>query len=132
MRSSHKAGKAKFAEFTFRDCMKSSWRSPDGGSSVTQNPKIEPCEAVFSARWGIGSRPIRSFHTVSPRTRVNKGKKKQLSLKSRGLGLRRPPEGTVLYHRVEDNQQLAHATHQSNLPDALIHERRLVPPLRGR
>src|SRR5215208_7087030 len=45
--------------------MKSSWRSPDGGSSVARNTKIEPCGAVFCAWWGTGSTPIRSFHTVS-------------------------------------------------------------------
>src|SRR5215207_2592649 len=45
--------------------MKSSWRSPDGGSSVARNTKIESCGAVFCARWGTGSTPIRSFHTVS-------------------------------------------------------------------
>ena len=33
---------ANFVEFPFRDCMKSSWRSPDGGSSVAPNTKIEP------------------------------------------------------------------------------------------
>src|SRR5215213_4772747 len=47
--------------------MKSSWRSPDGGSSVTPNTKIEPSEAVFCAWWSTASTPIRSFHTVSPR-----------------------------------------------------------------
>src|SRR5215217_2438718 len=67
----HRASSSAIHRSAWRDCMKSSWRSPDGGSSVTQNPKIEPCEAVFSARWGIGSRPIRSFHTVSPGTRVH-------------------------------------------------------------
>src|SRR5215208_4583865 len=45
--------------------MKSSWRSPDGGSSVTPNTKIEPSEAVFCAWWSTASTPIRSFHTVS-------------------------------------------------------------------
>src|SRR5215218_8249791 len=45
--------------------MKSSWRSPDGGSSGARNTKIESCGAVFCARWGTGSTPIRSFHTVS-------------------------------------------------------------------
>src|SRR5215203_7401826 len=53
--------------------MKSSWRSPDGGSSVARNTKIEPCGAVFCAWWGTGSTPIRSFHTVSLRGWVNKG-----------------------------------------------------------
>src|SRR5215208_483421 len=48
-----------------RDCMKSSWRSPDGGSSVAPNTKIEPSEAVFRAWWSTASTPIRSFHTVS-------------------------------------------------------------------
>src|SRR5215212_7213528 len=57
--------------------MKSSWRrSPDGGSSVARNTKIEPCGAVFCAWWGTGSTPIRSFHTVSPRTPVNKGRRR--------------------------------------------------------
>src|SRR5215208_3228935 len=55
----------------WRDCMKSSWRSPDGGSSVAPNTKIEPSEAVFRAWWSTASTPIRSFHTVSPRTSVN-------------------------------------------------------------
>src|SRR5215218_3533770 len=45
--------------------MKSSWRSPDGGSSVARNTKIEPSEAVFCAWWGTASTPIRTFHTVS-------------------------------------------------------------------
>jgi hypothetical protein len=45
--------------------MKSSWRSPDGGSSVAPNTKIEPCEAAFCAWWGTGPTPIGSFHTVS-------------------------------------------------------------------
>jgi hypothetical protein len=45
--------------------MKSSWRSPDGGSSVARNTKIEPSEVAFCAWWGTGSMPIRSFHTVS-------------------------------------------------------------------
>src|SRR5215216_5271082 len=45
--------------------MKSSWRSPDGGSSVTPNTKIEPSEAAFCAWWSTASTPIRSFHTVS-------------------------------------------------------------------
>src|SRR5215213_658988 len=45
--------------------MKSSWRSPDGGSSVAPNTKIEPSEAVFRAWWSTASTPIRSFHTVS-------------------------------------------------------------------
>src|SRR5829696_1671784 len=49
----------------WRDCMKSSWRSPDGGSSVAPNTKIEPSEAVFRAWWSTASTPIRSFHTVS-------------------------------------------------------------------
>src|SRR5215211_8490696 len=53
--------------------MKSSWRSPDGGSSVARNTKIEPCGAVFCAWWGTGSTPIRSFHTVSLRGWVNSG-----------------------------------------------------------
>src|SRR5215207_10068458 len=48
--------------------MKSSWRSPDGGSSVARNTKIEPSEAVFCAWWGTGSTPIRSFHIVSRET----------------------------------------------------------------
>src|SRR5215203_7379023 len=52
--------------------MKSSWRSPDGGSSVAPNTKIEPSEAVFRAWWSTASTPIRSFHTVSLRTRVNR------------------------------------------------------------
>src|SRR5215213_4178999 len=52
--------------------MKSSWRSPDGGSSVARNTKIEPCGAVFCAWWGTGSTPIRSFHTVSLGTSVNR------------------------------------------------------------
>src|SRR5215208_4951115 len=52
--------------------MKSSWRSPDGGSSVAPNTKIEPSEAVFRAWWSTASTPIRSFHTVSLRTWVNK------------------------------------------------------------
>src|SRR5215208_6811109 len=30
-----------FCEVRLRDCMKSSWRSPDGGSSVAPNTKIE-------------------------------------------------------------------------------------------
>jgi hypothetical protein len=47
--------------------MKSSWRSPNGGSSVAPNTKIEPSEAVFCPWWGTGSTPIRSFHTVSSR-----------------------------------------------------------------
>jgi hypothetical protein len=50
---------------TWRDCMKSSCRSPDGGSSVARNTKIEPSEAAFCAWWGTGSMPIRSFQTVS-------------------------------------------------------------------
>src|SRR5215218_4471329 len=49
----------------WRDCMKSSWRSPDGGSSVAPNTKIEPSEAVLCAWWSTASTPIRSFHTVS-------------------------------------------------------------------
>src|SRR5215212_6655299 len=49
----------------WRDCMKSSWRSPDGGSSVAPNTKIEPSESAFCAWWGAASTPIRSFHTVS-------------------------------------------------------------------
>src|SRR5829696_4067723 len=52
--------------------MKSSWRSPDGGSSVARNTEIESCGAVFCARWGTGSTSIRSFHTVSRET-VRKG-----------------------------------------------------------
>src|SRR5918995_6041965 len=64
-----------FAEFLFRDCMKSSWRSPDGGSSVARNTEIEPSGAVFCAWWATGLRPIQCFHTVSPRRRVNKGEK---------------------------------------------------------
>src|SRR5829696_4690607 len=54
-----------FTEVRGRDCMKSSWRSPDGGSSVAPNTKIEPSEAVFRAWWSTASTPIRSFHTVS-------------------------------------------------------------------
>src|SRR5215213_4316601 len=73
MSTSENATRAKFAEFTFRDCMKSSWRSPDGGSSVTPNTKIEPSEAVFCAWWSTASTPIRSFHTVSTGSSVNKG-----------------------------------------------------------
>src|SRR5215208_2733192 len=49
----------------WRDCMKSSWRSPDGGSSVARNTEIQSCGAVFCAWWGTGSTYIRSFHTVS-------------------------------------------------------------------
>lgn len=45
--------------------MKSIRRSPDGGSSVAPNTKIEPCEAVFCAWWATASTPIQSFHTVS-------------------------------------------------------------------
>src|SRR5829696_9300171 len=45
--------------------MKSSWRSPDGGSSVARNTEIKPCGAVFCAWWATDSTPIRSFHTVS-------------------------------------------------------------------
>src|SRR5687767_9737402 len=45
--------------------MKSSWRSPDGGSSVVRHTKIELCGAAFCAWWATGSTPIRSFHTVS-------------------------------------------------------------------
>jgi hypothetical protein len=37
-----KTQQANFAEFTFRDCMNSSWRSPNGGFSVARNTKIEP------------------------------------------------------------------------------------------
>src|SRR5829696_1403432 len=59
--------------------MKSSWRSPDGGSSVARNTEIKPCGAVFCAWWATDSTPIRSFHTVSPRTSVNKGKRKARS-----------------------------------------------------
>src|SRR5215203_3382527 len=47
--------------------MKSSWRSPDGGSSVARNTEIQSCGAVFCAWWGTGSTHIRSFHTVSLR-----------------------------------------------------------------
>src|SRR5215210_6144264 len=50
------------------DCMKRSWRSPDGWSSVARNVEIEPCGAVFCAWWGSGSTPIRTFHTVSGRS----------------------------------------------------------------
>ncbi len=32
--------------------MKSSWSSPEGGSSVAPSAKIEPIEAVFCAWWG--------------------------------------------------------------------------------
>jgi hypothetical protein len=35
--------------------MKSSWRSPDGGSSVAPKTKIEPSEAVFCAWWATDS-----------------------------------------------------------------------------
>jgi len=35
--------------------MKSSWRSPDGGSSVAPRTKIEPSEAVFCAWWATDS-----------------------------------------------------------------------------
>jgi hypothetical protein len=42
-------------------------------------------------------------------TSVNKGKKKQLSSKSRGKIVRRPPRGMVFEDRVEDEKQLAHA-----------------------
>ena len=35
----------------WRDCMKSSWRSLDGGSSVAPNTKIESSVAVFCAWW---------------------------------------------------------------------------------
>src|SRR5215207_7259114 len=45
--------------------MKSSWRSPDGGSSVARNTEIELCGAVLCTWWTTGSTPIRSFHTVS-------------------------------------------------------------------
>jgi hypothetical protein len=62
----------KFAKFTFRDCMKSSWRRSNGGSSVARNTEVEPCGAVFCTWWGTGSRPIRRFHTVSPLRWVNK------------------------------------------------------------
>src|SRR5215203_5751178 len=44
-RSSQNAGKTKFREFPFRDCMKSSWRSPNGGSSVARN-------TINRALWG--------------------------------------------------------------------------------
>src|SRR5829696_7645926 len=54
--------------------MKSSWRSPDGGSSVTPNTKIEPSEAVFCAWWSTASTPIRSFHTVSPLDFIHSGR----------------------------------------------------------
>jgi hypothetical protein len=57
--------------------MKSSWRSPAGGSSVAPNTKIEPSEAVFCAWWGAGLTPIRRFHTVSLRASVNKGQESQ-------------------------------------------------------
>src|SRR5215208_58027 len=68
--------------------MKSSWRSPDGGSSVAPNTKIEPSEAVFRAWWSTASTPIRSFHTVSPRTRANKGKRKGRGFRPRPSPLR--------------------------------------------
>src|ERR671920_83182 len=45
--------------------MKSSWSSPEGGSSVAPHTEIEPCGAVFCAWYSTGSTPIRSFHTVS-------------------------------------------------------------------
>src|SRR5918997_875646 len=53
--------------------MKSSWRSPDGRSSVARNAEIEPCGAVFCAWWGTGSAPIRTFHTVSEKLFANSG-----------------------------------------------------------
>src|SRR5918997_5340237 len=53
--------------------MKSSWRSPDGRSSVARNAEIEPCGAVFCAWWGTGSAPIRTFHTVSEKLFGNSG-----------------------------------------------------------
>jgi hypothetical protein len=52
--------------------MKSSWRSLDGGSLVLPKTKIVSSEAVLCAWWDTASTPIRGFHTVSPRTRVNK------------------------------------------------------------
>src|SRR5215207_2359288 len=60
--------------------MKSRWRSPDGGSYVARNTKIESCGAVLCAWWGTGSTPMRSFHTVSPRTPVNRVKKHRIHL----------------------------------------------------
>ena len=52
-----------FGECTFRDCMKSSWRSPEGGSSVAKHRNI--------ALWGrylrlvsFLSTPIRSLHSL--------------------------------------------------------------------
>src|SRR5215212_8171245 len=41
--------------------MKSSWRSPGGGSSVARNTKIEHSESAFCALWGTSSTPIRGF-----------------------------------------------------------------------
>jgi hypothetical protein len=55
------------------------------------------------------------FIEILPRTRVNNGKKKQLSWMSRGKVLRRPPRGAVFEDSVEDRQELAHAGHQCHL-----------------
>src|SRR5215210_8383556 len=50
-----------------------------------------------------------------PRTPVNKGIRKQLSLMSRRKVLRRPPRGAVFEDSVEDREELAHASHQCHL-----------------
>src|SRR5215217_6372975 len=72
----------------WRDCMKSSWRSPDGGSSVAPNTKIEPSEAVLCAWWGTRSTPFRSFHTVSEGEFCEVGPQGDLEVS--GLVLRQP------------------------------------------
>src|SRR5215217_3635467 len=68
--------------------MKSSWRSPDGGSSVAPNTKIEPSEAVLCAWWGTRSTPFRSFHTVSEGEFCEVGPQGDLEVS--GLVLRQP------------------------------------------
>src|SRR5215211_4804070 len=76
-----------------RDCMKSSWRSPDGGSSVARNTKIEPCGAVFCA-WSGTATPIRSFYTVSLRGWVNRAPSETVGDLLHGRGSGAPRAGT--------------------------------------
>src|SRR5215204_6349956 len=89
--------------------MKSSWRSPDGGSSVARNTKIESCGAVFCAWWGTGSTPIRSFHTVSLRA----------SVKAQDVERTEAIDGQRTRHRQKsDRSQYRHLNLEPWLPDA--------------
>jgi hypothetical protein len=72
--------------------MKSSRRSPDGGSSVAPNTKIEPSEAVLCAWWGTASTPIRSFHTVS------EGEFSEVQGSKRIIGRRGPHSRAAWWH----------------------------------